>query len=97
MTHKHLLLIALLLPLSVFTAMAQQLVQGKVTDTHGDPIPGASVFELGTNNGVITNLDGLYEITVAGGATLEFSFLGMKTKTVAVEKQKTINVTLEDD
>ena len=97
MTHKHLLLIALLLPLSVFTALAQQLVQGKVTDTHGDPIPGASVFELGTNNGVITNLDGLYEITVAGGATLEFSFLGMKTKTVAVEKQETINVTLEDD
>lgn len=97
MKHKHLLLIALLLPLSALSAFAQHVVQGKVTDVKGEPIPGASVFELGTQNGVITDLDGLYIIEVKQGASLEVAFLGMKTVTVAVNSRKTINITLEDD
>ena len=97
MKHKRLLLIALLLPLSVLTAFAQHIVQGKVTDSKGDPIPGASVFVSGTQNGVITDLDGLYRIDAAPNGTLEFAFLGMKTKSVAIEGRKIINVTLEDD
>ena len=97
MKHKRLFLIALLLPLSVLTAFAQHIVQGKVTDSKGDPIPGASVFVSGTQNGVITDLDGLYRIDAAPDGTLEFAFLGMKTKSVAIDGRKIINVTLEDD
>lgn len=97
MKPRRLLLIALMLPLSVITAFAQHLVQGKVTDSQGEPIPGASVFVSGTQNGVITDFDGLYRIEAAPNATLEFAFLGMKTQTVAINGRKTINVTLEDD
>lgn len=97
MRPRRLLLIALLLPLSVFTAFAAHLVQGKVTDSQGEPIPGASVFVSGTRNGVITDFNGLYSIEAPSDGVLEFSFLGMKTKTVSIEGRQTINVTLEDD
>ena len=97
MKHRHLLLIALMLPLSAFAAFAQHVVQGKVTDAQGGPIPGASVFVSGTQNGVITDVDGLYAIEASPNGTLEFAFLGMKTKTVEINGRKTINVTLEDD
>lgn len=97
MKSKHLFLIAALLMLTAFQALAQHVVQGLVTDTDGNPIPGASVFEAGTKNGVITNLDGLYTIETARNATLEFSFLGMRTQSVAVNGRRTVNVTLEED
>ena len=94
---KHLLILTTMLLLSAVTAFAQHTVKGKVTDTQGLPIPGASVFVSGTQNGVITDLDGLYSIETTENATLEFSFLGMKTQTVPVGGRKTVNVVLEDD
>lgn len=97
MNFKHLFLVAAALALASFQAFAQHTVQGKVTDSQGGPIPGASVFELGTSNGVITDLDGLYSIRVSESATLEVSFLGMKTQKIPVNGRKTINVVLEDD
>ena len=97
MNFKHLFLTAAVLMLAAFQGLAQTTVRGKVTDVQGLPVPGASVFELGTQNGVITDLDGLYSIRVAPEATLEVSFLGMKTVKVPVRGRTTINVTLEDD
>lgn len=72
-------------------------VRGIVTDETGAEIIGASVVEKGTTNGTMTDLDGRYEITVKEGATIEFTYVGFKTKTVVVTDQTRIDMTLEED
>ena len=60
-------------------------VTGVVTGQEdGEPVIGASVLEQGTTNGTITDFDGRYTLTVGDKATLEISYVGMKTKTVKV-------------
>ena len=58
-----------------FNVMAQvKAISGVVTDVTGDPVIGASVVEVGTTNGTITNLDGKFSLTIATGA--KFTILG---------------------
>jgi len=70
-------------------------ITGKVVDETNQPIPGASVREKGTNNGVATDVSGNYSIAVAPGATLVYSFIGYAVKEVAVNGQEQINVALK--
>jgi len=73
-------------------------VKGKVIDATSNPIPGVAVVVKGTQLGVITDLDGNYNISsVPQNATLQFKFVGMKTQEIAVGNKTTINVTLEDE
>ena len=66
-------------------AMAQVTVKGTVTDATGQPVIAAGVVESGTSNGVITDVDGAYTITVKGPqAVLEFSCIGYETQQIAV-------------
>ena len=76
---------------------AQNKVTGTVTDDTGYGVIGASVMEKGTQNGVITDLDGNFEITVRPGATLVFSSIGYATQEVVVGSQRVINVLLKED
>ena len=78
-------------------AFAQNSVTGKVTDSKGEAIPGASIMVKGTNTGVITDLDGNFRIKVGANAELVFSSIGYKTTTVPVGNRGVINVILEDD
>ena len=65
-------------------AMAQngRIIKGKVTDANGEPLPGAYVVVQGTNNGVVTDADGNYQITIENpdNAVLEFSYVGFITE-----------------
>lgn len=65
-------------------AFAQvRVVTGTVKDSNGDPLVGAAVYEKGTTNGVITDLDGRYSISVPDNAVLTFSnisFLSQEIK-----------------
>jgi TonB-linked SusC/RagA family outer membrane protein len=96
---KHFKHLGFLLLLFVFSvgANAQTSVSGIVSDSNG-PIPGANVILKGSNIGVTTNLDGGYSIAnVPSNGVLIFSYVGLKTKEIAVKGQKNINVTLEED
>lgn len=53
--------------------------KGTVTDDNGMPLPGVTVYEEGTTNGTITDLDGDFRITAAPNSTLIFSFVGYET------------------
>ena len=80
------------------TVSAQNLVKvtGKVIDELNSPMVGVSVIEKGTQNGVMTDGNGKYEITAAAGSTLEFSYIGYLT----VDKTAingTVNVNMEPD
>ena len=72
--------LALLLMLGSTVAFAQMAVQGTVVDTeNGEPVIGASILEIGTTNGTITDFDGNFSLTVQPGAKLQFSYMGYKT------------------
>ena len=81
------------------TAFAQKLtVTGNVTDaSNGEPVPFVSVHEKGTMNGVNTDLDGNYSISVAKNAILVFSSIGYQTVEVAVEGKAQVNCELPTD
>ena len=80
-----------------FASFAQVQVRGTVTDIKGEPVPGVTILELGTQNGVITDIDGRYSISVPGAAsTLQFSFVGMETTDVTVGNRSVIDVVLND-
>ena len=80
-------------------SIQQQLtVRGKVTDSSGAALPGVTVVVKGTNQGTVTNVDGNYSLTnIPADATLQFSFVGMKTQEVVVGSQSTIDVTMQEE
>ncbi len=66
--------LSLLLLGAAVPAMASVVVKGTVTDPSGQPVIGGGVVEVGTGNGVITDVDGKYTITVASeSSVLQFS------------------------
>ena len=72
-------------------------VKGVIVDKTGFPLPGANVMEKGTSNGTITDLDGNFSLNVSKkGVTLTVSFMGYTPKDVVV-KDKTMNITLEEN
>ena len=73
------------------------VVKGKVVDKGGEAIIGANILVKGTSTGAVTDLDGNYTLSVSPNATLVFSYIGMKSQTVAVNNRKQIDVTLEDE
>lgn len=75
--------------------MAQKRVTGSVLDKQEYPIPGVTILEKGTSNGVITNIDGNFAIDVANdGSILVFSFVGMEHQEVGVGNQTNLNIVL---
>lgn len=73
--------------LSLGTVLAQTQVSGKVTSSQdGQPIIGATVMVEGTNNGVVTDIDGNFTIDAPAGANLQISYIGMVSKTVKAGK-----------
>ena len=95
---KKVLLFGLLM-LSTLVASAQVAVKGLVkAGDDGQPMVGASVFEKGTLNGVITDIDGNYSITVKdANAVLVFSSVGFKTTEVPVGGRNIVNIVLDVD
>ncbi len=96
---KFTMVLALLIFAGAQLVLAQTTITGKVSNAEdGAGIPGATVLVKGTNYGVITDISGEYSLKAPEGAkTLQFSFVGMKTKDVLIGTQKVINVSLEQD
>ena len=77
---------------------SSNLIKGSVIDDMGEPVIGANIVEEGTNNGVITNLDGVFEIDISGfEATLKISYIGYKTLEVRAQSGSIVSVVLEED
>lgn len=76
----------------------QKSISGKVTDSTGATLPGVSVVVKGTTTGTITDANGSYSLpNIPANATLQFSFVGMKTQEISVGSQATINVTMIEE
>ena len=76
----------------------QRLVKGKITNSLGDAIPGATVVIKGSSSGTITDFDGNYILgNVPADAVLIFSFVGMRSQEISVSGKQEINVVLEEE
>lgn len=84
---------------SCFIALAQSnfTITGTVVDPQNEPIIGATVVEDKTTQGVITDIDGNFKITVSSpNAALKISYIGMKTQIVNAGGKSQLNITLEE-
>ena len=90
-----LLLLLCLIPLC---SIAQNImVKGIVKDNFGEPVIGANVTEKGTTNGMITDLDGNFSLTVQKNATLVISYIGYVTQEIAIKGNTNLNIILKED
>lgn len=71
-------------------------VKGKISDTGGDPLPGATVQIKGSTKGVIADVDGNFEFDgVKSGDVLVVSYIGMETKEIAYKGEGFLNIVME--
>ncbi len=78
----------------MFSQEAQ--ISGTILDDLGQPLPGANILEVGTTNGVQSDFDGNFTISVSKpNAVLSASFIGFKTVDYPLNGQKTISISME--
>jgi TonB-linked SusC/RagA family outer membrane protein len=73
-------------------------VTGKIFDNNGLPLPGATIIEKGTRNGVLSDFDGNFTLEANDeNAILVISFVGFNTEEIALNGQSYLEITLEVD
>lgn len=75
----------------------ENTVRGKILDVNGTPLPGVTVSIKGTTTGSISDINGYYVIKAQKGETLQFSFVGFKTKEMVVGKSTSGDIIMEED
>ena len=97
MKNKIILLLILAL-ISSSALFAQQIsVKGTVVDSKtNEALIGVAVLEKGTNNGTVTNIGGVFNLSVPKGATLHISYVGYTSKEVNAEETQ-MTISLEED
>lgn len=86
--------------LLVLTAQSQTTITGTISSAaDGLPLPGVSIVDVSdTTNGVNSDFDGNYSITVSSASgSLQFSYIGFKTASIPINNQSTINLAMEED
>jgi len=76
---------------------AGRKIRGLILDELGEPVMGAGIIEKGAANGVISNGEGEFELTVNEGATLQISYIGYLTQSVNVASQSYLRIVLAED
>jgi TonB-linked SusC/RagA family outer membrane protein len=76
----------------------QMTVQGTVTDTNGDPLPGVNIVIKGTTSGTVSDIDGNYSLLVPDrqSAVLLFRFVGFSEQEIPVQGRSEVNVKMEE-
>jgi len=83
--------------LSTIQQSGKRQIKGKIIDQQGEPIIGANVLEKGTTNGVVTDYDGNFFVSVPPNATLQISYIGYLNQEVVIGDQNDIKVILSED
>ena len=76
----------------------KKTIRGNVRDAlSNESLPGATILEMGTTNGTITDVDGNFTLSVKENSKLQISYVSYKTQEIAVEGKSQINVLLDLD
>ncbi|HEY0679619.1 MAG TPA: TonB-dependent receptor [Chitinophagaceae bacterium] len=98
MQKRRVLLLTWLCISALVTFAQNRTITGRVTDDNGVAIANASVMVKGTSQGVVTDADGNYTITVGANArSLVFSFISKATQEVVIGEKLVILVSLKSD
>ncbi len=94
MKKTQIFLFLLLFPILLYSQ--NRMLTGKITDSSGEGLPGASVIVKGTTIGTVSDVNGEYRLSVPQGeaTTLIFNFIGYVTQEIEIGSSNTINVTL---
>ncbi|MDY5352808.1 MAG: SusC/RagA family TonB-linked outer membrane protein, partial [Bacteroides pyogenes] len=80
------------------TVMAQtKMVTGTVLDTNGEAVIGASVIEVGTTNGTITDIDGKFKLTINPDGKIQVSYIGFQTQTIDTKGRTSFQIKMKED
>lgn len=79
------------------TKKDQKEITGVIKDAIGDPLIGVSITEKGTTNGMMTDVEGKFSLTVSSGAVLQISYIGFKGQDIPVGNQTALIITLLED
>jgi len=72
-------------------------ITGIITDERGEPIIGANIIEKGTTNGIISNIDGEFALTVSENAVLQVSYIGYTNQEFRIGNQAFLKIILKED
>ena len=75
----------------------EKKISGTVVDETGLPVIGANVVQKGTTNGVITDIDGHFSLTVPEDAILEISYIGYLAQSITIGNNSSFQVKLRED
>lgn len=71
-------------------------VTGRIVDSAGEPLIGATIMVEGTKEGAVTDIDGNFTINTTSNAKLVISYVGYTTQTILVGDKTTFDVTLKE-
>ena len=91
------LLMLLLIFSAVVMAQGKRTITGVVTDASGESVIGASVVEVGTTNGVITDIDGKFTLMVDPNGKIKVSYIGYQSQVLDVKGRNSFNIKLKED
>jgi TonB-linked SusC/RagA family outer membrane protein len=80
------------------SAYAQNIqIKGTITDLKGEPLIGVNIIEIGTTNGITTDVDGNYSLSAKPSGVLKISYIGYITQEIAIGNRTSINVQLAEE
>ena len=94
---KKTIFLILCLLCSIGAIAQKKSITGVVTDATGETVIGASVVEVGTTNGVITNLDGKFTLMVDPNGKIKVSYVGYQPQVIDVKGKNSFNIKLKED
>jgi TonB family protein len=84
--------------ISTTPSYGEKIVRGKITSAEdGGPLPGVNVYIKGSNKGVISDIDGGFQLSIPNNSSLVFSFIGMETKEIEVGTRSVLDIQLNSD
>lgn len=82
----------------MIVAQTGRMIKGTVTDQHGEPLIGCNVVVVGSQTGVITDIDGNFTLSISGEAKqLKVTYIGYIEQIIAIGNRSEIKITLRED
>ena len=81
----------------VKVSSASFTVRGRVIDTYGEPLIGATIREKGGANGTVTDVEGNFFLSVPDSAVLQISFVGYESQEVSVKGRSMLEICLKEN
>ena len=94
---KDILLLMLCLFCSIGAMAQTKTITGVVSDAAGEPIIGASVVEVGTTNGTITDIDGKFVLNMNPDGKIRVSYIGYQVQTIDLKGKTSFRIQMKED